>query len=202
MNRSRAIALSALGLFGALAAGCERSLEAGAFQARYERECAVSIRSGDFQFVLLYESPEFLAVSTAGATAPMLDSLTRSYGNARYVRLSIRPTPRPGDEIPGVLDAKHFALDQMLRNIPGGLASKIRLRGPGGKEAKPIAVSLLSGTQTGSANTVMIAFSDSDTGGDFDPAKWRIIIDDFGLNLGTLESRLAAAKGFRLKVAT
>lgn len=204
MNNVRAALAAVSGLITLLATGCDKPLDGSAFLARYERECAVSIQAGEYRFILLYESPDFLAVSTAGASAsaPALDSASRSYRNAQYVRLSIRPIPRPGDEIPGVMESRNYDLDRLLREVAGGMAAKIRLDGPDGKKAKPVAVSILSGTQAGSANTLLIAFPAKDVGGGFDPPAWQLVVDEFGLNLGTIRSRLAAPKGFRLKVAT
>ena len=154
--------------------------------------------------MLLYESPEFLAVSTAGTgtTSKALDSISRAYRNAHYVRLTIRPVAQPGDEVPGVMEAKAYAIDRFIRSLPGGLEEKIRLEGPGGKVAKPIAISLLSGISAASANTILVAFAAADVGAAIDPSDWQFIVDDFGLNIGTLRTRLAAAKGFRLKVET
>src|SRR5437879_12609943 len=101
MNNVRVALATVSGLIALLAMGSDKPLDGAYFLARYERDCAVSIPSGEYRFIILYESPEFLAVSTAGVSAStlVLDSASRSYENARYVRLSIRPIPRPGDEI-------------------------------------------------------------------------------------------------------
>jgi hypothetical protein len=196
--------MATLGLASILAMGCEKRLDAAAFLERYERECAVTVPAEGCRFILLYESPEFLAASNADPkdSGVVPETLVRTYGEACYVRLSIRPDPRPGDEMPGVSEARSYAIDRMLRTLPGGFAAKIRLTGPGGKSAKPVAVSLMSGSQSGAANTTLIAFAKKDLGEDFNPSRWQLIVDEFGLNLGTLRSRLKPAKGYRLKVAT
>jgi hypothetical protein len=199
MNKLRfGIALAAMS-----ALGCGQKLGVAEFRERYESECAVPIRSGDFQFVSLYASAEYLAALATGpgGEGGPLDSLIHSYGQAHYVRLSIRPVPGTGDDIPGRMEARNFALHKLLREDTGRLKAKLSLAGPGGRTLAPLLVAMQSGTQTGSANTLLIAFPKSDAEGAVDVEDWQLVLEDIGLNLGTVRARLSAPKRFRLKVA-
>jgi hypothetical protein len=201
-----AIGLAAAALLtGSVFSGCEKNLATGEFVGRYEKECAVSVDRDGFRFVVLYESPEYLAALSGGDAmkAKELDSLRTDFGKANYVRISIRPTAVSHGGVGSItaIEDQEAVLGERLRQVQGEMGLLMHLRGPDGDTVAPIAVTFQGGTHTGAANTVTAVFPKESRGAPIELKKWELMIDDFGLNLGTVRARLAMPKGFRLKVA-
>lgn len=177
----------------------------GEFVRRYEETGAVTVERNGYRMVLLYQSPEYLAARSLaeGAGIESLDSLSAEYGRAIYVRISLRPVSGGGETGDPVADAMgHQAmLGEKLKEIQGDLSGRLRLIGPHGEEAEPVSTHLQRGLRSGAANTILATFPLEVRGKRVKLDEWELRIDDLGLSLGTVRSKLAPPKGIRLKVA-
>jgi hypothetical protein len=200
-SRTSALTFALLGL--ALLTGCQHKLPVGEFLARYEKECVVEVDRDAYRFLLLYESPEYLAARLGGESMKVaeLESMRKEYGNGQYVRISVRPIPDLQKGTEEDLLARQFLLGQTLAAIQGELAGLIKLQDRDGGLVDPIAVSVQKGATTGAPNTILAIFPKESHGRKVDMGRCELVIEEIGLNLGTLRTRLAMPKGFRLKAA-
>lgn len=190
-------------------AGCQKPMPPVEYLQRYEESCAVTVEREGYRLVLLYQSPEYLAARTLteGAGGSAMDSLAAEYGRALYVRISVRPGPGVGTA--GSLDptsgsdpfGPHAILGERLRAIQGDLANRLRLAGPDGEVVEPLSTVLQRGFRSGAVNTILATFPLEARGRKVTVEDWELVIDDLGLSLGTVRSKLARPKGIRLKVA-
>jgi hypothetical protein len=203
MNESRSAPLI-LVLFGlVLASGCQRVLPSAEYLARYEKECAVQMDRNGIRFLILYQSFDYLAARIGGDSmqGQELASLHKEYGNGQYVRITLRPVPDHRGITEADLMARQFELGQRLMAVQGELGTLIKLQNGDGDMLDPIAISVQKGAATGAPNTILAIFPNEFHGRKVDIGRCELVIDEFGLNLGTLRTRLARPKGFRLKVA-
>lgn len=200
-SRSASIILALIGLV--LATGCQRKLPSGEFLARYEKECAIQMDRNGIRFLILYQSADYLAARLGGDSmqGPELESLRKEYGNGQYVRITLRPVPDPKGITEADLIARQFELGQRLTAVQGELATLIKLQSGDGELLDPIAISVQKGAATGAPNTILAIFPKETHGRKVDMGRSELVIDEFGLNLGTLRTRLVKPKGFRLKAA-
>lgn len=217
MNKVPPVTLPAcfLAICGLL--GCQRQLAPREFLEAYENEASVSVAGDGLKVILLYQSPEYLAARQGlesgfgeeKVPGPVLDSLVKAYGKARYFRITFRPTQRGSaaggtqDGIPETdMPARQAILGKRLAEVRGELQAKIRLVGADGGIVRPLTTAAQFGASTGAANSILVVFPGMADGRPVDPGKFEFVMDDLGLNLGTLKRRLAPPEGLRLKVAT
>jgi hypothetical protein len=192
-----------------LLGGCQRQLASADFLRRYEQECMVTVERGGYRFLLMYQSPEYLAALGGGPEAKPeeIGALAESYSRAHYIRISIRPIQAGAGN--GAAAAAfgsdpllpQVVLGERLKAAEPGLSKRIRLRASDGREIEAASAVLQRGLKTGAGNAILAVFPRESKGERVDLDDWELEIDDLGLNLGTLRKRLSLPKGFRLKVA-
>ncbi len=211
MSKS-ALRFSPAGLLGLILAfglsGCSKELTRTEFLKEYEKRAAVISETDAYRFVSVYQSPEYMAAQQGeeGLGARTIDSLKKEYGNGIYVRLSVRVRVSQKDFDTSSWQPKdpilmQALLAQQLERVQATLAGNAYLLAPDGRKVHPLSNSFHGGLRTGSANSFLLVFPLEDQGRALDPVKSQLMIEDFGLNTGTLRQRLVLPKGIRLKVA-
>ena len=209
MSEPRRATAIALLLSTVFLAGCRRQLVPEEFIRSYEETAAVTVERNGIKMVILYQSPDFLAAvqGGSGAKAATLDSLKAEYGKAHYYRVSFRPAlastdrdPAAAAALPTAIPALQAERGRQLMTVRGELSRRIRLEGEDGATVEPISASLQQGL-AGASNTILVVFPRTSRGQSLDPGKYDLVIEDLGLNFGTLRRKLAPPKGIRLKVA-
>src|SRR5687767_14229699 len=143
MSDSRFLTLS-LAIGPLLLGGCQRHLAPADFLRRYEQECLVTVERPGYRFLLLYQSPEYLAALGSGpdARAGEIGTLAEGYSRAHYVRISIRAAPSGAGTGNGAAAAAfgsdpllpQVVLGERLKAVEPQLAKRIRLRARDGRE--------------------------------------------------------------------
>lgn len=188
-----------------LLGACQRNLAQADFLRRYEQECLVTVERDGYRFLLMYQSPEYLAALGGGPEAgpEEIGALAAGYSRAHYVRIAIRPGPDGAGAAAYGSDPllPQVVLGERLKAAEPNLAQRIRLRAKDGREVEAVSATLQRGLKTGASNVILAVFPREYRGAAVDPEQWELIIDELGLNLGTLRKPLRLPKGFRLKAA-
>lgn len=209
-RRGTLLPVTALGCFLGLT-GCGRVAAPAEFIRLYEASALQREERAGYAFLALYQSPDYMAAKQAAETInrPTLDSLRREFGSAHYVSLAIRmakPTGDPSDMSHDVVNAnllqgqEAFAAD--VAKLRTELMEKVRLETPDGRSVAPVTYMLSRSFGLSTNTSFLFAFPMEDHGKAVPVKGSRIVVRDFGLNLGTLRLPLAQPSRLKLKVET
>ena len=201
--------MTILAIVLACLSGCREGLPPEKFVTAYEKAALQTIDMGDYRIRLLYQSPEYVLARELRNGAPPAEAqaLSHRYGEAIFVTVSISPkeiSGTPEDISKDFLNASLLAGEDQFRAkldyLQAGLRGKVRLEDSKKHVLPPSTYSFTRNFGMGRENTFLFAFPRRSEGRKWDMKDAELVIDDFGLNAGTIRTRLKSPGSLALRV--
>lgn len=199
----------ASGLLVAGLCSCRQALPPGEYLSAYEKAALQTFEMGEYTVRMLYQSPDYVVARelNSGARPEEAEVLGRRFADGIYLALSISPKQISGTPD----DISKDLLNSSLRNgeaefrdklayLQSGLRGKVHLRDSRQNTIPPSTYNFTRNFGMGKANTFLFAFPARSGGKALDVRDLEIVIEDFGLNAGTLHARLKYPGSLALRV--
>jgi hypothetical protein len=200
----------AMALLVAAITGCGRALPAGEFVPAYEREAMRELQAGDYHIRYLYQSVDYLVAREVNAGMKLADADRRrkDYAGGLFVGISIAPKAEAqtheeavrSDLLNGRIAEGEREFRDRLLLLQGKLGQYVRLEDSRGRRIPLSTYSFSRNFGLGSANSFLFAFPAEYQGEKLNPKELELVIEDFGLNTGTLRSRLSGPGSLKLRM--
>lgn len=188
---------------------CRQVLPAEEYLAAYEKEALQTFEMGAYTVKLLYQSPDYVVARElkAGVDPKEAKSLGVRFAAGIYVAVSISPREIQGtpedlsrDFLNSSLLEGEAAFRDKLTYLQGGIRGKVRLLDASKKPIPPSTYNFTRNFGMGKANTFIFAFPARSDGKTLDVRDLEIVLEDFGLNSGTLRAPLKYPGSLALRV--
>jgi hypothetical protein len=196
-------------LLALMVAGCQRTLPPAAFLKAYEAEAASSVIAGDYKFLIAPLSPDYLSASMPDGpddkAGPSSEKSAYQSTHCISLRISLaHPTGGPSDHDKDLVaraeangNGDHKAGMAFLESDFG---ANVRLEDKRGRKIPPLSYRFQPGLGLGAVNSFVFLFPKDSGGSPVSLQDAFLIIDDFGMNTGTVKLPVRLVHNLRLKV--
>lgn len=189
--------------------GCLQKLPVEEFIRAYEKRGVQAEVDGDYRLNFLYQNTEYLIAKNLQAGGKPQDSerLRHQYGNGIYVSLTVLPkeaTGTPDDIRKDLVNAKlaqgEQAFGAQIAYLQEHIREFVHLEDKHGGEIPLVTYNFSRNFGIGLANSFLFAFPTDYKGHHIDPDDITIVIQDFGLQTGTIRKRLKNPGSVKLRM--